>query len=91
VLEVRRGGALLDGELMPLTRTGHAVLTALAEAGGDVVNRSQLLASLPGATSDVHAVEVAVARIREACGAKGLIQTIVKRGYRLAVTSREEA
>lgn len=91
VLEVRRGGALLDGELLPLTRTGHAVLAALADAGGDVVNRSQLLASLPGATSDVHAVEVAVARIREACGAKGLIQTIVKRGYRLAVTSREES
>lgn len=91
VLEVRCGGALLDGELLPLTRTGHAVLSALAAAGGDVVNRSRLLASLPGATSDVHAVEVAVARIREASGAKGLIQTIVKRGYRLAVTSPDDS
>lgn len=40
---------------------------------------------LPRAGQNSHAVEVAVARIREALGDMGIVKTVVKRGYRLAV------
>jgi uroporphyrinogen-III synthase len=42
-----------------------------------------MLESLGG--DDPHVVEAAVARLRAAIGAKELIATAVKRGYRLAV------
>jgi uroporphyrinogen-III synthase len=35
--------------------------------------------------ANTHAVEVAVARVREAVGVPDLIKTVVKRGYRLNV------
>jgi uroporphyrinogen-III synthase len=38
---------------------------------------------LPGAT-DLHAVEVAIARLRAGLGCTGVVETVVKRGYRLA-------
>jgi len=37
--------------------------------------------------ADEHAVEAAVARLRSRLGAPKIIQTVVKRGYRLALTS----
>jgi uroporphyrinogen-III synthase len=61
------------------------VLRLLADARGDVVTRSAVLDALPGTSKDEHAAEVAVARLREATGAKELIRTVVKRGYRLNV------
>ena len=39
----------------------------------------------PGAGRDEHAVETAMARLRAALGDPKLIQTVVKRGYRLAL------
>ena len=47
--------------------------------------RKQLLRLLPVAGADAHAVEVAIGRLRSALGARELIVTVVKRGYRLAV------
>ena len=48
---------------------------------------AELLAALPsGTAASEHAVEMAVARLRAALGTR-LVQTVVKRGYRLAVTS----
>ena len=47
--------------------------------------RAELLVGLPGRSTDEHAVETAVARLRTALGSPNLIQTVVKRGYRLAV------
>ncbi|NEC29782.1 uroporphyrinogen-III synthase, partial [Streptomyces sp. SID8111] len=52
---------------------------------GWVVARGDLLRALPGAGRDEHAVETAMARLRAALGAPQLIQTVVKRGYRLAL------
>ena len=46
-----------------------------------------LLAELPSAV-DEHAVEVAVARLRSMLGRPGLVETVVKRGYRVPVTDR---
>jgi uroporphyrinogen-III synthase len=50
-----------------------------------------LLAQLPGGGDDTHAVETAMARLRSALGAPHVIQTIVKRGYRLAIDPERDA
>ena len=64
-----------------------AVLHALVVNPGTVVSRRDLLAALPSGTAgSEHAVEMAVARLRAALGTR-CIQTVVKRGYRLAVTA----
>lgn len=84
-LQVRRTVALLGGHVMPLSPSSLAVLRLLATADGDVVSRAQVLAALPGDSRDPHAAEVAVARLRESAGDRRLVQTVVKRGYRLAV------
>jgi uroporphyrinogen-III synthase len=62
-----------------------AVLRALARRPGRVVPRADLLAELPGGGADEHAVEAAIARLRSSLGAPKVVQTVVKRGYRLAL------
>jgi DNA-binding response OmpR family regulator len=76
---------LVDGELRVLPPNGMTLLRALARRPGRVVSRAELLAALPGKGNDEHAVETAVARLRAALGRPKLVQTVVKRGYRLAV------
>lgn len=82
-LQIRRNAAVLDGQQLPLSPSGLAVLRRLADDPGSVVTRSELLAELPGGSADPHAAEVAVARLREALGVRDLIRTVVKRGYLL--------
>jgi uroporphyrinogen-III synthase len=82
-LQVRGYAAVVDGRLVELPPGSLAVLRALAERPGAVVSRPDLTGRLPGA-GDAHAVEMAVTRLRAALGAP-LVQTVVKRGYRLAV------
>jgi uroporphyrinogen-III synthase len=60
-----------------------AVLRALADRPGTVVDRPELIASLPGG-GDGQAVELAVTRLRAALGAP-VVETVVERGYRLAL------
>ncbi|AEW99065.1 uroporphyrinogen-III synthase [Streptantibioticus cattleyicolor] len=64
-----------------------ALLRALAEQPGRVLSRAELLRRVWGSgQADEHAVEAAVARLRGALGAHaGLVRTVPKRGYRLAV------
>jgi uroporphyrinogen-III synthase len=57
-----------------------ALMRALLVRPGQVVARSALF---PG-TGDEHAVEVAIGRLRAALGDPRIVQTVVKRGYRLA-------
>jgi uroporphyrinogen-III synthase len=76
----------VDGSGVRLSPAPLAVLRALAERPGHVVSRRDLMGHLPsGQAGSEHAVEVAVARLRSAVGAR-LVQTVVKRGYRLPVT-----
>jgi uroporphyrinogen-III synthase len=82
-LQVHRGAAVLDGRVLALTPTGLEVLRLLVRAGGSVVPREHVLAVLPGDSTDPHAAEVAIARLRDATGSRALIKTVVKRGYRL--------
>lgn len=75
---------LLDGIEVRLSPAPLAVLHALVVNPGHVVSRAELLAALPsGTATSEHAVEMAVARLRAALGTR-LVQTVVKRGYRLA-------
>lgn len=85
-IQVRSRGVVIDDGFIPLTRSATALIDALAAAGGSVLSRSELGDVLPGAERTAHAVEVAVARLREALGERALVHTVVKRGYRLAVT-----
>jgi uroporphyrinogen-III synthase len=84
-LELRGHAALVDGELKAVPPTGMGLLRVLARRPGRVVSRAELLRALPGGGDDEHAVETAMARLRSALGVPKLIQTVVKRGYRLAL------
>jgi uroporphyrinogen-III synthase len=87
-LPLRASGedVLLDGVEVRLSPAPLALLQRLLVNPGQVVSRSELCASLPGGmTNSEHAVDMAVARLRAAIGTR-LVQTVVKRGYRLAVS-----
>ncbi|RKN07814.1 uroporphyrinogen-III synthase [Streptomyces radicis] len=84
-LEIRGHAVVVDERLRPVPPAGMALLRALARRPGWVVPRAELLRALPGAGRDEHAVETAMARLRTALGAPAMIQTVVKRGYRLAL------
>ncbi len=84
-LVVRARAAVLDGRPVPLGPAGVVLLAELAAARGAVVPRERLQALLPGGSTDGHAVETAIARVREACGSKDLVRTVVKRGYALVL------
>jgi uroporphyrinogen-III synthase len=89
-LEVRGHSVILDGRLVPLPPAPMAVLRALARRPGRVVSRSELLDALPGAGADEHAVEMAVTRLRGALDGVRVVQTVVKRGYRLAFDAEQD-
>jgi len=82
-LGIRSSGIVLDGVFSALPRTGVELLRALAREPGAVVSRADLVAVLSAGEASGHAVEVAVARTREALGPVDLIRTVYKRGYRL--------
>ena len=76
---------MVDGALRAVPPTPMALLRLLATRPGRVVPRAELLSVMPAAGGDEHAVETAVARLRSALGVPRLVQTVVKRGYRLAL------
>lgn len=84
-IEIRGHAVVVDGELRPVPPAGMSLLRALGRRPGWVVSRADLLRALPGSGRDEHAVETAMARLRTSLGAPNLIQTVVKRGYRLAL------
>lgn len=94
-LELRGHAVLIDGELRPIAPAPMAILRALARRPGHVVSRAELCGVLPSRAlpgvpphgrpqPDEHAVEMAVARLRRGLGHVELVETVVKRGYRLA-------
>jgi uroporphyrinogen-III synthase len=83
-LEVRGHAVLIDGALRALAPASMSILAALAARPGAVVSKDQLAALLPRG-NDVHAVDVAVGRLRTALGSGRHIETVIKRGYRLRV------
>ncbi|MGY3202023.1 uroporphyrinogen-III synthase [Streptomyces sp. TE5632] len=90
-VEIRGHAVVVDGELRPVPPAGMSLLRTLARRPGRVVARADLLRALPGPGRDEHAVEAAMARLRTALGTPELIQTVVKRGYRLAPDPHAES
>lgn len=90
VLRLRASAATLDHAVLPVSRSGLAVLRRLAATPGHVVTRDTLLEVLPGDSDDPHTAEVAVARLREAIGSRRLVRTVIKRGYVLEVAPDHE-
>jgi uroporphyrinogen-III synthase len=84
VLEIRGHAVVVDGDVRMLAPASMTALGVLAARPGAVVSRAALAAALPTG-ADGHAVDVAVARLRAALGSARLIETVVKRGYRLRV------
>jgi uroporphyrinogen-III synthase len=85
-LHLRGHSVLVDGVSIELTSRQAAVLSALIVSEGRVLSRSELLKlAWKDEVADEHAVEMTVARLRSALGPAGsVVQTVVKRGYRLA-------
>ncbi|MFE0812272.1 uroporphyrinogen-III synthase [Streptomyces sp. NPDC058794] len=90
-LEIRGHAVLVDDELRAVPPAGMSLLRALSRKPGWVVPRAELLRALPGTGRDEHAVETAMARLRTSLGTPELIQTVVKRGYRLALDPAADA
>lgn len=89
-LEVRGQGVVVDGEFRGVSPAPMAVLRALTAVPGKVMSRPALIGVLRRNSGrdgnvDAHAVETAIARLRSALGDASLVQTVVKRGYRLAI------
>ncbi|MDS1270863.1 uroporphyrinogen-III synthase [Lipingzhangella sp. LS1_29] len=87
-LQVRGHAALLDAQLCPISPAPMRLLRELAQIPGRVRSREELLGVLDSG-GDPHAVETAVARLRQALGDSRIVQTVVKRGYRLALDPGE--
>lgn len=86
-LELRGYATVVDDVLVPLPAGSMALLRELARRPGQVLSRDALAPLLPGEGSEGHAVEVAIGRLRLALGDPAMVQTVVKRGYRLSVDS----
>jgi uroporphyrinogen-III synthase len=84
-ISVRSASVEVDSQVKVVSPAAMALLRRLLVAPGLVVSREDLLAELPGGGDDTHAVETAMARLRSALGAPRVEQTVVKRGYRLAL------
>jgi uroporphyrinogen-III synthase len=89
-LELRGHAVLVDGVPHTLAPAAMALLAALAARPGAVVSKDQLIAALPRG-NDGHAVDVAMARLRTALGNGRLIETVIKRGYRLRLDEEAAA
>ncbi len=89
-LSVRSRCVVVDGAVRPVSPAGMALIKTLANRPGRVVSRDELLSALPGGGDDTHAVETAMTRLRSSLGAPKIIQTVVKRGYRLAVEPTDD-
>lgn len=61
-----------------------ALLRELVMANGAVLSRDELLAVLPHCDSE-RALEMLVSRLRKSLQISSVVQTVVKRGYRLAI------
>jgi uroporphyrinogen-III synthase len=88
-LRVRSAGAVLDGRFIALSPASAGILGALFDAGGRVLSREELGHALPRGGERAHAVEMAIARLRDRLGGGDTVQTVTKRGYRLTTEEPE--
>lgn len=84
LLEVRGSVLLAGGIPVPLAPAPLHLLRALMAAGGAVRSHAELAAELGPGESD-NALHMAVSRLRAALPDPTVVETVVKRGYRLRV------
>jgi uroporphyrinogen-III synthase len=90
-IEVRGQALVVANQLVPVQPGPLAVLRALAARPGRVLSPAEIRGVMPNLSAvDDHAIEMAVSRLRGAVGGTQLngvelVQTVMKRGYRLAV------
>ncbi len=83
-VELRGRTMTLAGEELFLAPAAMLLFRALFDAGGAVVPR-EALARLLSQSGSSHALDMAVNRLRNTLPNPDLVQTVVKRGYRLRV------
>lgn len=83
-LQIRGSAVDLDGRIIYIPPAPMQILKALAANPGKVLSRAKLIEVLPGEDANPHALEMSVARLRSLLGDAQIVQTLVKRGYRLA-------
>jgi uroporphyrinogen-III synthase len=80
---------VVDGDAVPLTPGERRLLLALVDASGAVVGKNTLARASGISGSPDHAVEAAITRLRRRLGAHAaMIETVPRRGYRLATAAR---
>ena len=90
-VEIRGHAVVVGGQFVPMQPGPLAVLRALATQPGRVLSAAEIRAIVPrSSAADDHAIEMAVSRLRGSLGRTeldglDLVQTVMKRGYRLAV------
>lgn len=84
LLEMRGHVVVVDGSPVTVPPAPMAVLRSLARDPGRVLARDELARVLPSEQAGGHAVEMAITRLRALLGDGRIVQTVVKRGYRLA-------
>ncbi len=85
-VEIRGQAVVVDGALVPVQPGPLGVLRALAPHPGRVLSAAEIRTGMPQhSTVDDHAIEMAVSRLRGTLQDVDLVQTVMKRGYRLAV------
>jgi uroporphyrinogen-III synthase len=84
-MEVRGQAVVLNDELIPVPPGPIAVLRVLARNPGRVLSCAEIRRAAPNWSAvDDHAIEMAVSRLRRSLHDGHLIQTVMRRGYRLA-------
>jgi len=85
-LEIRGHAIVLDGRFIVIQPGPLAVLRVLARRAGRLVSMADLRADVPGwHDMDDHAIEMAISRLRRALDGTDLVQTVMRRGYRLSL------
>lgn len=86
-VQVQGSTIAVDGERVQLTPTERTLFEALIGARGAFLSKPALARAAWGGDVDEHAIEVAVNRLRRKLGpAASALETMNRRGYRLAVT-----
>ncbi|HEV7184197.1 MAG TPA: uroporphyrinogen-III synthase [Leifsonia sp.] len=85
-IELRGKLARVGEETTALSPVSLSLFRTLVRASGGTVSRAELAHSAPEAL-DAHGVDVAVSRLRAALPEAKVVQTVIKRGYRIAVAS----
>jgi uroporphyrinogen-III synthase len=86
-VQVRGYAVIVDGVAVAAPPASMAVLRALTRRPGRVFSRGELREVLPAGDAGDHAVEMAITRLRAALGEADLVETVIKRGYRLRTES----